>query len=123
MNFFPSVVRGTHAQARVHRLATAASLLLLGVAGSVAGQTATGLKVTEADCIIKSFAFSSGETLPELRFHYRTLGAPVRNARGRVRNAVLILHGTGSRAPASAHLVSSEAEVEGSGVTRSRWQR
>jgi homoserine O-acetyltransferase len=95
MNVVPSAVRGTHARVRVHRLTVAASLLLLSVAGSVAGQTAAGLNVTEADYIIKSFAFSSGETLPELRLHYRTLGAPVRDAQGRVRNAVLILHGTG----------------------------
>jgi homoserine O-acetyltransferase len=30
-----------------------------------------------------------------LRMHYRTLGAPRRNAAGRVTNAILVLHGTG----------------------------
>jgi homoserine O-acetyltransferase len=36
----------------------------------------------------------SGETLPELRIHYTTLGRPRRDATGVVRNAVLMLHGT-----------------------------
>ncbi len=48
----------------------------------------------ENDCILRDFHFASGETLPALRVHYRTLGAPRRDAAGTVRNAVLILHGT-----------------------------
>jgi homoserine O-acetyltransferase len=39
--------------------------------------------------------FATRETLPEVRIHYRTLGSPVRDAQGVVRNAVLLLHGTG----------------------------
>ena len=46
------------------------------------------------DFTMKDFHFASGETLPELRIHYRTLGTPQRDAAGRVTNAVLILHGT-----------------------------
>jgi len=38
--------------------------------------------------------FHSGETLPELRLHYATLGKPVTDASGHVTNAVMILHGT-----------------------------
>lgn len=49
---------------------------------------------TEGDFVIHDFHFQSGETLPELRMHYRTLGQPVRDKNGVVRNAVLILHGT-----------------------------
>ena len=48
----------------------------------------------QGDFVLKNFKFRSGETLPELRLHYRTLGRPERDARGVVRNAVLILHGT-----------------------------
>lgn len=48
----------------------------------------------QGDYVIRDFRFQSGETLPELRIHYRTLGQPARDAQGRVRNAVLILHGT-----------------------------
>jgi homoserine O-acetyltransferase/O-succinyltransferase len=50
---------------------------------------------TQGDFVIHNFAFTSGEKLPELRLHYRTLGTPQRDAKGVVRNAVLILHGTG----------------------------
>jgi homoserine O-acetyltransferase/O-succinyltransferase len=50
---------------------------------------------TEGDYVAHDFKFRSGETLPQLRLHYTTLGKPVRNAEGRVTNAVLILHGTG----------------------------
>jgi homoserine O-acetyltransferase len=46
------------------------------------------------DHVIRDFRFASGETLPELRIHYRTIGQPQRDANGRTTNAVLILHGT-----------------------------
>lgn len=49
----------------------------------------------EGDYIAHDFHFKSGETLAELRLHYLTFGKPVRDAAGRVTNAVLILHGTG----------------------------
>lgn len=49
----------------------------------------------ENDFVLRDFRFRSGETMPEVRMHYRTLGAPQRNEQGLVRNAVLILHGTG----------------------------
>ncbi|HEX3718929.1 MAG TPA: alpha/beta fold hydrolase [Verrucomicrobiae bacterium] len=48
----------------------------------------------EGDLVIHNFRFESGQTLPELRLHYRTLGSPRRDSKGIVRNAVLILHGT-----------------------------
>jgi len=50
---------------------------------------------TAHDYIIRDFRFGTGETLPELKIRYHTLGAPKRDAAGRVTNAVLILHGTG----------------------------
>lgn len=50
---------------------------------------------TEGDFLIHDFRFASGETLPELRLHYRTLGKPLKDADGVVRNAVWIGHGTG----------------------------
>src|SRR5260221_14711906 len=43
---------------------------------------------TEGDYIVRDYRFRSGETLPELRLHYRTLGTPGDPA-------VLIMHGTG----------------------------
>jgi|ERR1035437_1752424 homoserine O-acetyltransferase len=52
-------------------------------------------KPVEGDAILRDFKFASGESLPELRIHYRTFGQPQRDASGVVRNAVLIMHGTG----------------------------
>ncbi len=50
---------------------------------------------TDGDFVVRDFRFGTGETLPSLNLHYRTLGTPRRDASGVVRNAVLILHGTG----------------------------
>ncbi len=50
---------------------------------------------TEGDYIAHDFKFRSGESLPELKLHYTTLGKPTRDAQGHINNAVLILHGTG----------------------------
>ena len=49
----------------------------------------------EGDFVVKSHRFESGETLADLRLHYRTIGTPRRDAGGAIANAVLILHGTG----------------------------
>lgn len=48
----------------------------------------------EGDFVAHDFKFSDGQTLPEVRLHYTAIGTPQRDARGRVTNAVLILHGT-----------------------------
>jgi homoserine O-acetyltransferase len=53
------------------------------------------LATREGDFIVHNFRFADGETLPEVRLHYTTLGAPQRDSSGHVTNAVLILHGTG----------------------------
>ena len=71
-----------------------APLLLSLMMQASAGQP-TLPPVAEGDYVIRNFTFNSGETLPELRLHYRTLGAPKKNAQGVVTNAVLIMHGTG----------------------------
>jgi homoserine O-acetyltransferase len=76
-------------------------LLVLALAVvSVHAQQATTDKATwpapqEGDFIIHDFHFHSGETMPEVRIHYTTLGKPSKDANGRTTNAVLILHGTG----------------------------
>ncbi|HKV42516.1 MAG TPA: hypothetical protein VJX67_25165, partial [Blastocatellia bacterium] len=49
----------------------------------------------EGDFLIHDFRFEDGENLPELRLHYRTIGALKRDVSGRASNAVIILHGTG----------------------------
>jgi homoserine O-acetyltransferase/O-succinyltransferase len=62
---------------------------------SAFAQEKSSPEVKEGDYVVKDFRFRSGESLAELRLHYRTLGTPRRDAQGRVTNAVLILHGTG----------------------------
>jgi hypothetical protein len=69
--------------------------LVVTAADFHAQQATRGLAPQEGDCIAHNFHFKSGETLPDLRLHYTTLGQPVRDANGRVTNAVPILHGTG----------------------------
>ena len=74
--------------------AIAIALLLLLGASRAGAQPAAYPAPVEGDFVMRDFAFGNGERLPELRIHYRTLGTPVRDARGIVRNAVLVLHGT-----------------------------
>src|ERR1700736_1778880 len=53
----------------------------------------------EDNFIIADYKFASGETLPQLRLHYRTLGSAERNAAGEIVNGVLLLQGnTGTAA-------------------------
>jgi homoserine O-acetyltransferase len=63
-------------------------ILALAVPATLAAQRA------DADFIARDFRFTTGESLPELRIHYTTLGRPRKDAAGVVRNAVLMLHGT-----------------------------
>ena len=48
----------------------------------------------EKDFTIRDFRFQSGQTLPEVRVHYRTIGTPQKDGTGKIRNAVLLLHGS-----------------------------
>src|SRR5262245_6907162 len=72
------------------------TLLIALVWSSVA--SAQRVKAVEGEFTLTNFTFASGESLPELRIHYMTLGTPRRDASGVVRNAVLALHGTGGAA-------------------------
>jgi homoserine O-acetyltransferase len=86
------------------RLAFAATAL-----GSTSGEFLMSVAATsqdlrwpnqqEADFLIEDFRFASGETLPELKLHYVTIGTPQRNAAGEITNGVLLIHNTsgGSR--------------------------
>jgi len=69
----------------------ALSFLLLAAWSLLAGDYPAPIP---GDFVIRDFRFGSGEVLPELRLHYLTFGSPRRDDNGRVRNAVLILHGT-----------------------------
>jgi len=67
-------------------------LFAVGVLGRASTAAAQG---TPGDYVVRDFHFTSGETIAELRLHYVTLGAPRRDAAGVVRNALIVLHGTG----------------------------
>jgi homoserine O-acetyltransferase/O-succinyltransferase len=73
------------------------SLLVAALLTPPAGvaQAPATLAVTTDSFVVHNFKFKSGATLSELRLHYRTLGKPELDANRRVKNAVLILHGTG----------------------------
>jgi len=73
-------------------LRSVAALIGIVLASSLNGQGPTG--GVEGDFEMRDFKFTDGSTLPVLRIHYTTLGHPQKDARGVVRNAVLILHGT-----------------------------
>lgn len=70
--------------------------LFCGVAVLSARQTPplTAVPAQEGDFVVHDFKFSDGQSLPEVRLHYTTIGMPQRDRNGRVTNAVLILHGT-----------------------------
>ena len=72
-----------------------AFLLLLTLLGSLCAQAADYPAPVEGNIVLRDFHFASGESMPELRVHYRTLGKPERDSKGMIRNAVLITHGTG----------------------------
>jgi homoserine O-acetyltransferase len=77
-------------------LEKAGRIFLVAITVLLAGSAvAQQQPVEESTYTARDFHFRSGETLPELKLHYRTLGKPHRNAGGHVDNAVLILHGTG----------------------------
>ncbi len=62
---------------------------------SIAAYAQDAPKTVPDDFVIKDYKFESGETLPELKIHYVTLGTPQKNKNGQVTNAVIINHGTG----------------------------
>src|SRR5258706_14151806 len=68
--------------------------LICAAAPAALAQTTAWPNQKEADYIIKDFRFADGETIPELRMHFLTLGTPKRNAAGEITNGVVLLHGT-----------------------------
>src|SRR6266436_4650641 len=68
--------------------------ILIAASSIITASAADYPAPTEGDYTIRNFKFTSGETLPELKIHYRTLGKIDKDASGKVTNAVLIMHGT-----------------------------
>ena len=77
------------------RSTLAALAMLMAVPAAAQAPAPKAWPVAEGDFVVKDFRFGSGETLPELKQHYRTLGQPVRDKAGNIVNAVMVLHGTG----------------------------
>jgi len=77
------------------RASFAIFFLSAGLWTAALGQQSPKPAPMEGDYIGHDFRFRSGETVPDLRLHYLTLGKPQKDASGKVTNAVLILHGTG----------------------------
>ncbi len=75
---------------------------------SQAGAAHTQWPVQDGNYVIRNFRFGSGESLPELKLHYLTLGTPHRDAAGHTDNAVLLLHGTGGSAHSLLNPVFSD---------------
>jgi homoserine O-acetyltransferase len=69
--------------------------LLLSGYPLVPGYAAIYPEPKPGDFVVRNFQFKSGESLPELKLHYYTLGTPQKDGSGHTRNAVLVLHGTG----------------------------
>lgn len=69
--------------------------IVFGVAALARGQGTVYPTPVQGDYLVREFPFKSGERLSELKLHYYTIGSPVKDTAGKVRNAVLILHGTG----------------------------
>src|SRR5437764_4692726 len=68
----------------------------------------------EDDFVIEDYRFASGELMPELRLHYRTMGVPRRNAAGEIVNGVLLLQGnTGTGANWLRPSLADETHREG----------
>ena len=78
---------------------TLSVIVLLAAACPAFGQEGTNKPNTdwpayqEADYVIHDYKFASGESLPEVKLHYRTIGTPKQNAAGAAVNAVLLLQG------------------------------
>jgi homoserine O-acetyltransferase len=76
-----------------------------GPQADIAGPRPEIASLAEGEFSLNNFQFTSGETMPVLRIHYRTLGQPRHDERGLVANAVLILHGTGG---SGSHFMTPE---------------
>lgn len=94
-------------QNRPSRIAVLAFLTALGAIAQPP-QSRTKWPAKDGTYIIKNFRFGTGESIPELRLHYLTLGQLHRDAAGHTDNAVLLLHGTGGNAHSLLNPVFSD---------------
>jgi homoserine O-acetyltransferase len=73
---------------------TTVAVLLFLVGGIPMLGAASYPEPVSGNLVLRDFRFTTGETLPEVRIHYRTVGTLRRDGNGAASNAVLLLHGT-----------------------------
>lgn len=78
-----------------HMLRTLVALVAAVLCATPAFTQSTYPAPVDGDFVARGYLFASGDQIPEIKIHYRTVGAPRKDADGVVRNGVLILHGTG----------------------------
>src|SRR5580700_3942355 len=88
------------------RLLSAGLLMLL--ASVTYGQETMHWPTQDGVFTLSNFKFGTGETLPQLRLHYLTLGKLHRDKNGHTDNVVLLLHGTGGDAGSLLNPVFSD---------------
>ena len=85
-----------------------AALLACAVCSAQTSHAPTHWPVQDGSYVISNFHFGSGESIPQLKLHYLTLGKPHRDAGGHTDNAILLLHGTGGDAHSLLNPVFSD---------------
>ena len=68
-----------------------AALLALSILLPTVADAADYPKPNEGNFALRDFKFASGETLPELRLHYRTLGKAVRDDKSPARWMIIAI--------------------------------
>ena len=97
------------ARQRVHIRKSMRRLILATLLAGLAANAQTSHWPTQdGNYVITNFHFGSGESIPELKLHYLTLGKPHQDAAGHTDNAVLLLHGTGGDAHSLLNPVFSD---------------
>jgi homoserine O-acetyltransferase/O-succinyltransferase len=94
----------------IRRFRSLTLLMLLAIVAAKAqtSQSPRQWPTKEGAYIIRNFRFGTGESLPELKLHYLTLGKPHRDGLGHTDNVVLLLHGTGGDAHSLLNPVFSD---------------
>src|SRR5664280_2356117 len=83
------------ARGRLYTLLFTGAAIAVALAARSAPAQIVPQPQVSGDTVIRDFRFANGETLPELKMHYITIGRKLDDGRGRTTNAVLVLHGTG----------------------------
>lgn len=96
--------------------------VVIGSAAPAFAENTNWLNYRDGDFVVVDYKFASGQTLPQLKLHYRTLGTAERNAAGEIVNGVLLLQGnTGTGANWLRPTLADELFKEGQPLDTSRY--